>query len=119
MDAILVKHKMVVDVDGNSGTLYFLANPTTYLGLKSETGVEQATADTDKNKRTFKTAEMLNGNDVDRLAIYYQVPGRSGTKKASILCAAHKTQALMNKGSFSYRGGTVTSVRKTRDATFY
>lgn len=117
MAPIFKLHKMVYNLDNATKTRYFLCNPTTYQGLKTETGIDVAD-ESEANEVRSDVEDLLGSGEIIRIKMGYKV----GTKIKYAHLILPVTRVLGFKKSMlgkQYKGGTVVSIRGRRVASYY
>lgn len=114
MAAILTKHKFALIAGGTS--FFFLANPLSYTGLSSESGVSEA-ASTEQGAPTYSVQQLLTNGTLHRVILRYKV----GTviKTAKLLVPREKLTGMLALSSGTYREGTIVGCNIPSKATFF
>lgn len=114
MAAILKKHKFTLIAGGTP--LFFLANPLTYTGLGTETGVTEATS-AEQGAPTYSVQQLLVNGTLHRVILRYVV---GTTKKtAKLLVPRDKLTGMLALSTGTYRGGTILSCNIPSKTTFF
>lgn len=114
----LVLHKLVTGIAPAGGTFYFLAPQGMYAGITDKTGVDEVTADAEKDEPRIPVKELLGRGKAVRVAV--RCKDGLKTKKFGILVATNKLdEALGSLPKTAVNGKTCTSCGIQRRQTFY
>ena len=114
---VLSVHVASVGTAPGARQYFFRQNKGSYTGIAGKTGVDEA-GENDQDEPLYPVKELLAKGVLIRLAVSI----KDGTKRKSreLLVTSDKVvTALEGLKGQPFAGGTITSARIPRDATFY